>query len=74
MILMKLSQELSVEWFALDNKNPDDNKGTVEDLLSFILDDIQGRELNYLLRKNNKPAGSGTVQQQPKKTELVPTA
>ena len=58
----------------MDNKNPDDKKGTVEDLLAFILADIQGRELNHLLRKN-KPASTGTVQQQQKKTELfTPTA
>ena len=76
MIFMKLPQELSVDWFALDNKEADDSKGTVEDLLAFILDDIQGREMNYHLRKN-KSATSGssaTVQQQSKKTELTPTA
>lgn len=50
MILIKLPQELTVDWFALDNKKADNNKGKVEDLFAFILDDIRGRELNHLLR------------------------
>ena len=74
-ILSKIPQELSVEFFCIDNQRAEDDKLSVENLLDFILTDIEGRELNQFLRKES-PTNSGTVQnkQQHKKNELVPTA
>ena len=64
-ILSKIPQELSVQFFCIDNQSTDDDKLAVEDLLDFVLRDIEGRELNQFLRKT-APINSGIIQNQPK--------
>ena len=72
-ILSKIPQELSVQFFCIDNQSTDDDKLAVEDLLDFVLRDIEGRELNQFLRKT-APINSGIIQNQPKNSKLLPKA